>query len=275
MKSEKGREKPMFEELIKYWEKANITFCNNAKTQIIHPCDEGKLRSISNNNDYELKTDLFPEPYNGNLSDPKIVFLFLNPGFNERDYKVHECPKMREEFKRSLYQEYTKEDEYPFFWLNPEYNKVNEDKTRQDAENPGAYYWNKLFDQKDKKKSFLHCIANHKNEYETRKRIAQNICDIEMFPYHSKKFSLSWAGSQSATIAKKAVIEAINGKSDTLFVFMRSFKLWIPDEAEQERIKAMDNVFINPCPRNPTLNPHITGGVGKKIMKWIQDQNLI
>ena len=124
----------------------------------------------------------------------------------------------------------------------------------------------------------MQCLAAEhfsKEDDVARKWIAKNICDIEMFPYHSKKFSLSWAKVPSSCMAKSSVIRAIEKNNNTLFVFMRSFKLWIPDEAEQERIKAMDNVFINPCPRNPTLNPCITGGVGERIMEWIREKKLI
>ena len=48
----------------------------------------------------------------------------------------------------------------------------------------------------------------------TRKWLAKNICDIELFPYHSKKFKSKWAKAgtelESVHKAREAVINAID-----------------------------------------------------------------
>ena len=243
----------MFESLTKYWENQTERWNNGNKK--IH-LDDSRLIEESKadkGTDYELHTDLYPEPYMGNLSHPKIVFLFLNPGYSENDNAVHADPMMARAFENNLNQD-SEETDYPFCWLKHK-NPSKED-------NPGAFYWNRLLNQKNKKNSFLNnlTIARHENEDETRVWLAQNICDIELFPYHSKKFKNEWARDitepKSVKIARKAVIEAIDNYSDTLFVFMRSFVRWIP-EKDRPRMLEKENVIVNKSVRNPSLNPNI------------------
>ena len=56
---------------------------------------------------------------------------------------------MRQKLINALNQDFDNNEEYPFCWLDEEYKDKPKD------ENPGAFYWNKLFDQKNKGNSFL------------------------------------------------------------------------------------------------------------------------
>ena len=254
----------MFESLTKYWKNQTERWNNdNIK---IHP-DDSRLIEASKadkGTDYEIHTELYPEPYVGNLSHPQIVFLYLNPGFSEKDNDVHADPRMASVFENNLNQKLNG-TEYPFFWLYP----------KQD--NPGAFYWNRLIDQKNIDNSFLHNLAIARNEHEDETRIwlAQNICDIELFPYHSKKFKAKWTKDktepESVKIAREAVIDAIDKNPNTLFVFMRSFSLWIPDEEKAEIIKNKENVIENKSIRNPSLNPKINANcTGRRILDYLE-----
>ena len=265
----------MFESLTKYWK--NQTKCWDNGNEKIHPEDSWLIEEskADKGTDYELHTELYPEPYMGNLSNPKIVFLFLNPGYSEKDNDVHADPMMAKAFENNLNQDF-KETDYPFCWLSFK-DPIKE-------ENPGAFYWNRLIDQKNKDNSFLRNLAIARNEHEDKTRIwlAQNICDIELFPYHSKKFKSKWAKDrtepESVIIAREAVIDAIDNYPNTLFVFMRSFAKWIPDEEKARIIEKKKNVIINKSVRNPSLNPNLKDvepGVkctGRQILDFINRQ---
>lgn len=268
----------MFDCLINYWK--NIDLKGN---HLIHESDkdlEEKSNQISE--ECKLHFELFPEPFNGSLRSPKIVFLYLNPGFNEADNEVK--PLIRKDVITTFSQKYLVDDEYPFFWLNPDYDERNKKCTnRADIKiqgNPGAYYWNKLFDQKTKT-SFLEKLAEehfNKDKGEARKWIANNVCDIELFPYHSEKFHYSFAKCKSADVARCNVFEEIKRHDDVLFVLMRSRKLWTCELEEREelldkrdfKIDKKGNVIINPCPRNPSLNPE--KNLGGAIYEWLKDR---
>ena len=270
----------MFECLIDYWNTIDL----GKKNDLIHDADKEDLEKKNNQRpeDYQIHFELFPEPFNGNLRTPKIVFLFLNPGYNEADKDVKEI--ITKDVEKAFKQDYTDMDKYPFFWLNPVYNDRNNQCTNwadiKKNGNPGAFYWNKLFDQKTGK-SFMKnlydeyqepfcektriSIAN--NYHEAREWIAHNVCDIELFPYHSKKFHYSFSGCRSSEVARCNVFKEIKDHDDVLFIFMRSINLWTKGCDEWEKLLKKSNVIINPCPRNPSLNPD--KNLGSMIVKYL------
>ena len=262
----------MFEDLVKYWKEAGISL-KEEKDSYIHPKDEA-IKEYVNGQQIDdpiyLHTDLYPEPYNGDLSNPKIVFLYLNPGFNEQDYEVKMI--MRQKLINALNQDFDNNKEYPFCWLDEEYKDKPKD------ENPGAFYWNKLFDQKNKNNSFLENLLYKKEEFNnhvaTRRWLARYVCDIELFPYHSKKFSGAVAEKlsnicESSKKTRTAVLEVIDEHKEIMFVFMRSIKFWIPDEKERNRILNATNVILNPYPQNPTLNPNTQKEFGIRLIQFL------
>ena len=269
MKSAKkvSKKPKMFESLVEYW---NNVDCLNR----IQPKDAVFLKANETEADkFKLHTDLYPEPYMGDLSNPKIVFLFLNPGYQISDDNAHKNNEIGKALRNIIHQDFSV-TEYPFFWLDENYRDATNET------NPGAYYWNRLVNQKTGT-SFLKSFADArwgKDEEKARKWLAQNICDIELFPYHSKSFNRKWMDSSSVSEARKAVIEAINKNSDTLFVFMRSFALWIPEEEQRAIIKQKTNVIINKSVRRPSLNPNIKPKngeecIGKRILDFLLHLN--
>ena len=265
------QKKKGFKKLIEYWSINGV--------QGLHPSDEKDLKGLNiktandKDNPYYLHLDLFPEPYYGNLTGAKIVFLYLNPGYHTRDDDIVNCERMKKEFKNNLNQSFSNKS-YPFFWLNPDFKNQNKE------ENPGAHYWNRLFDQKSG--SFLTKLAKDcfdGDSEKARKWLANNVCDIELFPYHSVKFKRSWTNSNSAEEARNAVFKeievAIEYQKMVLFILMRSKKLWINGCKEREKTleqgKAKGIVVINKSVQNPSLNPELKDdhSLGKEIMKFI------
>lgn len=263
----------MFECLKNYWEIIGSEIEKNCnKDKFIQKEDTNIINNdCSLEKDYTLHLNLFPEPFNGNLRSPKIVFLFLNPGYNEADEDVK--GDITDDVIKAFKQNYIDDDEYPFFWLNSKKYTNKENANRADIKkngNPGAYYWNKLFDQKTGK-SFMKTLAKekfNKNDDEARKWVAKNVCDIELFPYHSKKFHHSFVKCNSAHVARCNVFKEIKEHPEVLFVFMRSVKLWTNGCKEWEDLLKEKNVIINPCPRNPSLNPDKE--LGGAILKWLR-----
>lgn len=254
----------MFEELVSYWKDSD---------NHIHPNDNCLINANIENKEikeeYKLHTNLYAEPYMGSLSDPKIVFLYLNPGYHKADDAIQKT-KIGDALINVLRQSLN-DTEFPFLWLDADYKDTPKEK------NPGAFYWNRLIDQKTGT-SFLKRLANARwegNETEARIWIANNICDIELFPYHSIKFNYKWLDYFSVKMAREAVINAIEKKPDTLFVFMRSFALWIPEERVRQQIENdYENVIINKAVRNPSLRPNLipkNGGtsVGNRILDFL------
>lgn len=247
----------MFEDLIQYWKGVDLN-----GPCFIHPCDKEYL--LNKNRLPGLYVEgLFPQPYCGNLSNPKIVFLYLNPGYHNCDSTIE--LKIRNELQATIKQNFMFND-YPFFWLNPKYNKDNINCTQQNAVNPGAYYWNRLFNQKTGTSFLKHLVNNtlFANEEEARIWLSKNICNIELFPYHSEKYSDKWVNSSSSDIARNAVFSAIRNNKHTLFVFMRSIKKWINGSNKRENTKNINrydgnrgNIIINKAVQNPSLNPKL------------------
>jgi len=171
-------------------------------------------------NDYELKLNVMPGPYTGDLLNARVYLLALNPGYDENDvlftnnYKNKIIDNLLHIF-----------DDYPFMILNPQYK-----------ESAGAKWWlNKL----------SHLINNFGLE-----NVANKVCNIEYFPYHSKKYkhlNLKLPSQEySFSFVKKAIIE--NKK----IIIMRSEKIWynaIPELENYENkyvLNSSQNVIISP-----------------------------
>lgn len=147
--------------------------------------------------DYRVHDELLPEPFLGN-SKVKIVFLNLNPGYSEQDSLFHHGNTYFIEKSRSNLAQ--AESEYPFYLLNPEIST-----------SPGHIWW-----------------AGKLKELISRyglKRIANEICCIEYFPYHTKKFKPLKQILESQKYGFKLVKDAID--RNALIVIMRAKNAWL------------------------------------------------
>ncbi|MCL2128828.1 MAG: hypothetical protein FWH35_00545 [Treponema sp.] len=137
---------------------------------------------------YELKLDLFPEPFTGSPEAP-VYLLNLNPGFSENDKS--EMPMIKDfVFRNYKHQKM----EYPFYNLDPKLKDTG-----------GSNWWRQIMGQLLKK-------------IKDDKLVSQKIFCIEYFPYHSKKYRVGFelkSQKYSRFLIKKAI------KDKKLIVIMR------------------------------------------------------
>lgn len=116
-----------------------------------------------------------PEPFVGNLNEAKYFIINLNPRAGipySAEYKNWETEQLKTAWENNLTQ---KEYQYPFYYLNPKLNNTE-----------GAKWWTKrllpstIYFKFDGKK--------YKTD-DAKNLLAKQLCDIELFPYHSRYWS--------------------------------------------------------------------------------------
>lgn len=128
------------------------------------PCDReslGQLIQEIKTNDHAINLLSLPEPFIGNSASANVLLLSLNPGDSPDDTKVHSDPAFRE---ASLCNLRHGPQEYPFYPLNPKLKGT-----------PCDNYWT----------SHVRWLLEHPEL--NRQRIAERLCVVKWFPYHSKK----------------------------------------------------------------------------------------
>ncbi|MCX6743692.1 MAG: hypothetical protein NT116_05690, partial [Candidatus Parcubacteria bacterium] len=120
------------------------------------------------NADCLIRIDNLPTPYAGDFHKARILLLQLNPGSEilpglepteNHEFLVYKS--LKDTLINSLWH---KNMNFPFCWLNPEYMLTG-----------GFKYWTRIFST----------IIKNKNDY---RKIANKICCVQYFPYHSKKY---------------------------------------------------------------------------------------
>ncbi|MDQ6662100.1 MAG: hypothetical protein M3Z24_14190 [Chloroflexota bacterium] len=168
---------------------------------------------------YQLHLEILPEPYTGNPR-AKIILLNLNPGFYESNARFLTGDiYFQETSGANLAHESL---EYPFYLLDPE-----------NSECPGDDWY---------KRKFRRLI-----EQFGRKRVAEEICVIEYFPYTSEKFGCNIC-IPSQAYNFYLVQEAM--RRNALIIQMRSKRLW------QEAIPALasyHNYYVLRNPQNTAI----------------------
>lgn len=178
--------------------------------------------------DHKINLETPPDPYIGDVFNAKIVLLQLNPGsdFPPGFLKPNEIlerkvfPKLNKDNIKNLLHEYGK---FPFYHLNPEYKLTG-----------GFRYWSKLFSP----------LINREDDY---KKISKNICCIEFFPYHSKKFRPFNKILESQKYSFYLLEQAIERKA--MIVLLRGERKWLN---AVEKLKK--NYFKPRNTRNPILS---------------------
>jgi hypothetical protein len=127
------------------------------------PCDRENLGQLIQEIKAKDAINLLslPEPFIGNSASATVLLLSLNPGDSPDDKKVHADPAFREALLCNLRHG---PQEYPFYPLNPKLKGT-----------PSDNYWT----------SHVHSLLQHPDL--NRQRIAERLCVVEWFPYHSKK----------------------------------------------------------------------------------------
>lgn len=145
---------------------------------------------------HKIRHNVLPEPYLGNPEAP-IILLNLNPGYAEEDIPFYEQAHVHEMWRKNILHEAS---EYPFWLIDPSL----------DENVGGTKWWLKKFKEPIQ-------IAGLKN-------VANRICCIEWFPYHSHKFKQLKENLDSQKYSFYLVEQAI--KRNAIIVIMRSKNIW-------------------------------------------------
>jgi hypothetical protein len=182
--------------------------------------------------DYLIRVEELPEAYIGNIKDPRIVLLNLNPGWSKDDQKHFEQITFWNAVLDNLHHTL---EEYPFYHLNPKFHYTG-----------GAKWWGQK----------LGPLINEVGQ----ETVANHVIVLEYFPYPSlrykaipnrikKKFGIQLLKGQKYTIY---LLKTFLSLENTKFVGMRSIRKWIEVVPELEgKIVTVKN-FQNPAisPRN-------------------------
>lgn len=170
-----------------------------------------------------LHTGLVPLPYVGDVRRAKVYFLLLNPGLSATDYYAeYKADGFRVRLLANLRQDFAETD-YPFFPLDPEC-----------AWHSGNAFWEK------KLKHILLELSKRStcSHAEVRKFLAQNICAVEMLPYHSISLDLpSGALEEFSSVAlARGCVQSLVPQAQAgncMLVAMRQAKAWkVPLDSE-------------------------------------------
>ncbi len=173
------------------------------------------------NEGYRL--DAFPDPFIGNLDRATVVFLSLNPGFEDDDINVNlQNDFFISESRKNL----THESNIPFLYLADEMKHTH-----------GYGWWHDLLDKS---------VREEKLSYET---LSKKIMIIEYMPYHSVTYTPNRLLLPSQHYNFDLVRKAI--KLGKHIVIMRSVKAWL---------KAVPELESYPYYRLNSQRPRITRG---------------
>ena len=187
-----------------------------------------EFNSRRNNENYKIRLDNLPTPYAGNFNKAKILLLQLNPGSEIlpglEPTENHEF-LIYKNLKKVLAKSLKHEDmEYPFYWLNPEFMLTG-----------GFKYWARIFST----------VINNRKDY---KKIANKICCVQYFPYHSKNYQHINKILDSQEYSFNLVKNFIK-KPDKMIIIMRSPRRWLDVIPELNKY----NTVALKSTRNPVL----------------------
>jgi len=255
-------------ELIKFWNKLNLNPNNN---KFIHPEDENTLGQVDkkcltfddyvkdpNNlfgDNFILHTGLIPVPYAGNISRASIYLLLINPGLHHNDYYSE---YQNDEYKMSLINNLKQknlDNDYPFLFLNPKFSHTS-----------GGEYWINKF------KAIIIKLKTEKNiDYkESLKLLAQNVCTLELFPYHSINFKLSKSviNSCPSIIKMRDFVKTLSHSNRDLYIFcLRQPTNWNLEEKNNN-----DNFIILPPKQRQAASLTTKTNAGQKIFDILSNK---
>lgn len=201
--------------------------------QFVHPKDKDII--LNHDNDKKVKElnkfvlHKLPKPYRGNLKDPKLVILSLNPGFNDRVNRVlfnMLAPKYQLEFidlsRKNL--------------LLADGCRIITNELDDVLDN--GYWTRQLSDIAEKNKAYLDKIGL-----------------MQYIPYASKNFE-SWEGADKleTQLFTQKIIHHLLHETDTLFLIMRSKERWEKLIGENEMKENKERFLYNRNPRCQKLS---------------------
>jgi hypothetical protein len=191
------------------------------------------LYRSENKTQYIIKTELFPEPFIGDITNAKLVLLNLNPGLDKRDFSTHLETNYIQAFTNNLSQNIS--GDFPFYPLDPQFSHTG-----------NAAWWT------DRLKKLTGAVGV--------KNVAKHLVVLEFFPYHSKKYDTvldmipNKYGMNDYLPSQKYTFHLLNTfleKEDVMIVGFRHHKEWLN---VCEGLK--DKVILG----RSWLNPHVSPG---------------
>ena len=125
-----------------------------------------------------LHSDLPAEPFVGDL-DAGVYIITLNPGVGEDEYKNWENQTLKDLAEHCQIQGPT---EYPFYYLNQKLKGTGGARYWIEKAPGQPWFYNKFYDLANALAPRFGGVDN------AIKKIAQNVCDLEFCPYHSRKW---------------------------------------------------------------------------------------
>lgn len=188
--------------------------------------------------DYQIRYEVLPEPYLGRPNAP-VMLLGLNPGFKDEDLIFYEQEHVRKLWRKNILHE---DMEYPFYLLDPSL----------DPNLGGTKWWQKKLKE-------LISMAGGKN-------VANNICCVEFFPYHSLKYKGLKKTVGSQVYGFYLVHQAI--QNGTTIIVMRKEKQWldaVPELSQYKKLYHLNNnqqpyISRNNCPLGFPVIEHLLRG---------------
>jgi hypothetical protein len=187
----------------------------------VAPIDADLVERLSSRlkGDYQLRLDLRPQPWTGDINLAEVFVLALNPGFAEQDYADLADSDYSEQWRLAL----TFGTRTPFYLLDPAFRATS-----------GSLWW---------RRRFRDLIEEVGIEAVSRKIIC-----VEHFPYKSVKYAPLGIDLPTQRYSFEIVREAVRqGKP---VVIMRSHRIWF-DSVQELRAYPYIRLSNN---RSPHLN---------------------
>lgn len=194
---------------------------------------------LSHLDDSRLHVGLLPQPFHGSVLSASVYLLMLNPGMGPADYFSEErSSEYRAALVDNLHQ--APQRQYPLLFLDPQF-----------AWHPGARYF------RGKLNWLVHEISNDRRiEYlEALRFVSQDVCCLELVPYHSTKFRMRDAlleSLHSVKLMRKFVAELIESRPDALFIATRAITRWhLPRQSNIVAYDAQQSRSAHLTPESP------------------------
>lgn len=182
-------------------------------TEFINSEDFGKAS-------FDFHLGLIPQPYIGDLASAKVFLLMLNPGFSPGDYYAQEQSTTFRQARIDNLKQKNGADDYPFFYLNPEF-----------AWTAGGQWW------QNKLASIAKRLENDNglSYKKALQHISKSLACIELCPYFSKIYKEPKPRLKSMNLADEYVKDTllkqcVSGEASA--VLLRQVRLWGLTESE-------------------------------------------
>lgn len=248
--------KPL-EEFIQYWHELDFN-----KSPYIHPQDRDWLLQekhgskinmtvpstpeqwVEEARGNKVQFGLLPMPYCGDLRNADIIICLLNPGLSPADFYAEKQEFFHDRLVKNIKQDAVSVAQYPFMFLDPHW-----------CWTAGYHWWSRKLD------GTIAEVANvlKYDWLEASQKLSTRMAVIELFPYHSRIFSLGAAHKKmpSCIAAKKYVHSLINDSNKTVIV-MRQTKAWGLGELADRNCELI--IYKDGEERGAHLSPNSKGG---------------